>query len=404
MRQYFRFFDDLIDSIFLKIELDVDIITVKAFHMIFRDGLPEDTNNLKIIEDPSQTNVLTLHNIEIQDTEIQDIISGNLFDSVGTQGFYFKFFGGAQILRATTVSDLGQPEGGNYVSIRTSVFDKGYGRNIGYNTNLFNEWTDCSLWGFDFNFEGMNWMYPKNILFDSYLNKAPHTRSEFYENTIKAPQLVRIQNETPFYTSGETKKRLLSMFIYDKDDSFLDSSFYAKINGELGLDFTIGEDIQPAEKWKFSYPLLRNYTELPIYKIQLNTPFEMSVNEMAKIDVYLYDDEFYLKTENDDHLYNDNIESYFVLEEGAIEDLYYDYYSTTKKAGTVKEKYIVNKDLDLYISVSGGYLNKHKISVKNGIGYFNFRALDLEAGDEVVIKIGFKAFSNVASRKIKIVN
>lgn len=209
MRQYFRFFDDLIDSIFLKIELDVDIITVKAFHMIFREGLPEDTNNLKIIEDPSQTNVLTLHNIEIQDTEIQDIISGNLFDSVGTQGFYFKFFGGAQILRATTVSDLGQPEGGNYVSIRTSVFDKGYGRNIGYNTNLFNEWTDCSLWGFDFNFEGMNWMYPKNILFDSYLNKAPHTRSEFYENTIKAPQLVRIQNETPFYTSGETKKKII---------------------------------------------------------------------------------------------------------------------------------------------------------------------------------------------------
>ena len=144
--------------------------------------------------------------------------------------------------------------------------------------------------------------YVITILLDSYLNKAPHTRIEFYENNIKAPQLVRIQNETPFYTSGETKKRLLSMFIYDKDDSFLDSSFYAKVNGELGLDFTIGEDIQPTEKWKFSYPLLRNYTELPIYKIQLNTPYEMSVNEMAKIDVYLYDDEFYLKTENDAHL------------------------------------------------------------------------------------------------------
>jgi len=48
-------------------------------------------------------------------------------------------------------------------------------------------------------------------------------------------------------------------------------------------------------------------------------------------------------------------------------------------------------------------LSKRKCNVKYGRGRFLVRALDLEVGDDVEIKIGFKSFSNISNLKLKVI-
>lgn len=398
MRQYFRYLDDLQEPMFFRVEVDEDIITLKCYMHIFKDGLPEITDTLTIVTDKSQNSSFIRHNTIIEENHIQDVISGNLFDIQTTENFWFKYFGAVQMKRG--VDDSGV----QYINLNTSYFDRNYGKNFGYNRIFFNEWTDCSLWSFDFNFDGMNWFYPRNLFFETMNNKASFNRSEMYQSYVKAPVLIKMDNENATFASGENRKRVLGMFIMDKDDSFLDSSFYAKVSNDFGLVMDLAGEIVPQNNWKFSYPIIRHYNELPIPRLHISAPATMSINELTKIKVTLFDNEEYLITEDGDSIFMEPIESAIVLED-ETNQLYEDItMNNALEWGTVKSNYLVEKDIDMYIINNSGYINKNKVSLKNGIGYFNFRALDMEVGDVVKIKVGFKAFSNISEHTIEIID
>ena len=70
----------------------------------------------------------------------------------------------------------------------------------------------------------------------------------------------------------------------------------------------------------------------------------------------------------------------------------------------IADHYIVKKDVTVYLQTNGGYISRSKIDLVQGIGYFNFRALDLNINEEVKIKVGFKSFSNIGRIKIRIEN
>lgn len=396
MRQYHRYSTDLIDSIFLQLEVDKDAITLKAFHELFPDGLPDNTDNINLVTNQLECASLLPHQIEIPDEDTQDVIPGEMFQNILTHGKYFKFFGASQVVRGTYNEKT-------IIAIRTSTFDKGYTNNIGYSAENFNEWTDCSLWAFDFNFDGMNWYYPKNILFDSLLTKAHFARNELYNTYIAAPKLLSTGPEGSIFSSNETRKRLLSFFIHDKDDSFLDCSYYAKLNSLLGINYIREGILEPIETWKYSVPVLSKYSELPMPSIQVKAPTIISRDEVVRIKVSLYDAEFYLKAENGDILRSEEVDSNIVLEEKTTWILNHLPMYDIGEDGTIADNYIVKKDLDMYITVNCGYVNKRKISIKQGIGYFTFRALDLELDDEVVIKIGYKTFTAAGSCRMKVV-
>lgn len=397
MRQYFRFLDDLQEPLFFRVEVDENKITLKAYMLIFKDGLPENTNSLFIVTDKSQNSSFQRHNTIIEENHIQDVISGDLFDIESTKGFWFKYFGASQLFRGET------EDGIQFINLNTSYFDRSFGKNIGYDRTFFNEWTDCSMWSFDFNFEGMNWFYPRNLFFETINNKANFNRSEMYESYVKAPVLVKMENENATFASGENRKRILGMFVMDKDDSFLDSSFYAKVSSDFGLVMDLGGEIVEQQSWKYSYPIMRHYNELPIPRLLISAPDVLSVNELTKIKVTLYDNEEYLKTEDDIAFNMEMLESNIVLEDET--NVLYE--NTTMENvlewGTIKDEYIVKKDIDMYTIVNGGYINKNKVSLKNGVGYFNFRALDMEVGDVIKIKVGFKAFSNISEHIIRVI-
>lgn len=399
MRQYFRWVPDIIDKLFLQIEVDPDIITVKAFHQIFPDGLPEYTGGINIVENLEDTITLSMHSIDFVDSEIQDIIPGEVLQNDNLHGLYFKFFGATQILRGTDIY------GTEYVSLRTSNWDKGFGNNFGYKVSEFNEWTDCALWSFDFNFSGMNWYYPKNTFFDSIITKAHFVRNEFYNSYIGAPQLIKIEDEKSIFSSGETKKRLVSFFMFDKDDLFTDCSFYVKINPTLGCNLYLGGEKQSNSIWRTSIPLIQHYNNLPMPKIHINGPEVICRDEVVRLKVTLYDDEFYMLAEDGDLLVYENMDSRFTLEETTVEDLY----NRTPmrdigEDGTIADKYVTKKLIDMYVTTNMGYIAKRKLSLIDGIGYFTFRALDLEINDLVIIKVGTKTFSNMGSKTIKVIN
>lgn len=63
----------------------------------------------------------------------------------------------------------------------------------------------------------------------------------------------------------------------------------------------------------------------------------------------------------------------------------------------------VARDCTVYIECDAGYLSRRKVAVKAGAGTAKFLPLGLDAGDEVVIKAGFKIFSGLAERTIHVV-
>ena len=69
MRQYFRFSDDLIDKLFLQLEIDDNLVTVKAFYQI----VPNE--NYTLITDRNESNILQPHNIDILDELLIEIIN-----------------------------------------------------------------------------------------------------------------------------------------------------------------------------------------------------------------------------------------------------------------------------------------------------------------------------------------
>jgi len=415
MRQYFRFLDDIDDPLFFYVEVDKHIITIKAFANIFIDGLPEDTSNLNIVDDleTSYSTCLKRHSTIIDGEHIQDVISGNLFNIVTTEDQWFKFFGAAQILR-------GVQNGVEFINMNTSFFDRNYGKNIGYNTLFFKEWSDCAMWTFDFNFEGMNWFYPKNLFYETINNKADFNRSEFYQSYVKAPMMIGMERENAMFSTGENRKRILGMFLFDKDDFFTTASFYSKVFTKFGIVMDIEGEQVPDNNWQYAYPIISNYNELPIPKcdIRINNfttqtkttdIHEISPNEMVTVDVTLYDDESYLLIENEDSKVRSNFfDSLIVLEKNTNQDLYFipesNEFNSYIPVPQISDKYRVKKDIKMYIESDGGYLNKKEIYLKDGVGSFNFRALDLSNGDTVKIKIGFKAFSNISEITLKVVD
>lgn len=407
MRQYFRFFDDVSDPLFFYIEVDKHIITIKAFMHVFQEGVDVESSNLNFITDydTSLTTFLKRHSTIIEPEHIQDVISGDIFNIDSTKNLWFKYFGSSQILR-------GEQNGIEFINLSTSFFDRNFGKNVGYNKIFFKEWTDCSMWSFDFNFEGMNWFTPRNLFYETINNKANFNRSESYQSYVKAPMLVKLENENTIFTTGEVRKRILGMFLFDKDDYFTNASYYVKVNRELGLILNMeGEDISQ-NTWKYSYPIIKNYNELPIPKFNIDMivyendietfpEHELFPNELATFNVVLYDDETYILDENNqDKIMLNDFDSNIVLENTT--DLFIQ--NSEDERERISDKYIVKKDIKIYIQSDCGYLNKKQIELKNGVGKFTFRALDLNEGDEVTIKLGFKVFTNVAEYKIKIVD
>ena len=327
------------------------------------------------------------------------MIAGSIFHSPVVQSKYFRFFGGAQIIRAFD-------QGGNIsILTRTTTYDRGFDKKVGFDKNTFVEWSDCALWAFDFNLDGMNWFYPKNILFDSIFTKSPFVRHELNASHITAPKLIKTSPDgSSFYTSGEFRKRILSMFILDKDDDFTKCSFYMRCNGDFQFDFKLGTDEIGAANFVYTFPLISSYSELPLPKIQLHGPNEISKDDVILVHVSLYDNEEVLLSEDSNKLVCEHLDSKICLEDLNTTDLKISMPNKlTDVEGTISDQYIIQKDIDFYVSTNAGYLSKRKCPIKNGRGRFLFRALDLEVGDEVEIKIGFKSFSNISSLNLKVI-
>jgi len=396
MRQYFRAINDLLDNLFLTVVVDPDIITIKAFH---EEKIDELENAVPIINDRNNISFLQYHNIDMDINYIQSLIAGSIFHSPVVQSKYFRFFGGAQIIRAFD-------QGGNIsILTRTTTYDRGFDKKVGFDKNTFVEWSDCALWAFDFNLDGMNWFYPKNILFDSIFTKSPFVRHELNASHITAPKLIKTSPDgSSFYTSGEFRKRILSMFILDKDDDFTKCSFYMRCNGDFQFDFKLGTDEIGAANFVYTFPLISSYSELPLPKIQLHGPNEISKDDVILVHVSLYDNEEVLLSEDSNKLVCEHLDSKICLEDLNTTDLKISMPNKlTDVEGTISDQYIIQKDIDFYVSTNAGYLSKRKCPIKNGRGRFLFRALDLEVGDEVEIKIGFKSFSNISSLNLKVI-
>lgn len=62
----------------------------------------------------------------------------------------------------------------------------------------------------------------------------------------------------------------------------------------------------------------------------------------------------------------------------------------------------ITKPLTVYLEVSAGYISKNKLTLINGKGTFTLRALDLEAGGNSEIKVGFRYLSNKANMIVEI--
>ena len=56
----------------------------------------------------------------------------------------------------------------------------------------------------------------------------------------------------------------------------------------------------------------------------------------------------------------------------------------------------IEKEVDLYLESTGGYLPKNRITTTNkGLGTFKVKALALESGDKFKVKIGFRNFTGI---------
>jgi hypothetical protein len=396
MRQYFRATNDLLDNLFLKIEVDTNTITIKAFHEEIYDELPENTLS---IDNKDGVSFLQDHNIDMDAEFLESVVSGSIFFEPSVQSKYFRYFGGAQIRRAF------DQDGNISILTRTTTYDRGFDKNVGFDKNTFVEWSDCALWAFDFNFDGMNWFYPKNILFDSIITKSPFVRHELNSSYVTAPKLIRTTPEgASFWTSGEFRKRLFSIFILDKDDDFTECSYYVRCHGEFHFDFKLGTNEIGGANFAYVFPLLSSYSELPLPKIQLHAPEEISKDDVILVNVSLYDNEENLLTEDTDKITCEHMDSKICLEDLNATDLKISTPNNlTDVHGTISDQYIIQKDIDFYVSANAGYLSKRKCNVKNGRGRFLYRALDLEVGDDVEIKIGFKSFSNISNLKLKVI-
>jgi len=396
MRQYFRVINDLLDNLFLKVEVDTNTVTIKAFHEEYFDELPE---TVQVINTRDGVSFLQDHDIDMDVNLLEAVVLGSVFEEPAVQLKYFRYYGGAQIHRAF------DKDGNITILTRTTTYDRGFDKNVGFDKNTFVEWSDCALWAFDFNFDGMNWFYPKNILFDSVMTKSPFVRHELSNSHVTAPKLIKTSADgASYWTSGEFRKRLFSMFILDRDDDFTACSFYLRCHGEFQFDCKLGSDEIGAANFVNVFPLISSYSELPLPKIQLHAPNEISKDDVILVYVSLYDNEEVLLSEDDDKIVCEHVDSKICLEDLNATDLKI---STVNKLtdveGTISDQYIIQKDIDFYVSTNAGYLSKRKCPIKNGRGRFLFRALDLEVGDDVEIKIGFKSFSNISSLKLKVV-
>lgn len=85
--------------------------------------------------------------------------------------------------------------------------------------------------------------------------------------------------------------------------------------------------------------------------------------------------------------------------------------------GTVKEGELTSFDvyatsfgtaltepLTVYLSATAGYLPKDRLTLLNGSGKFQWRALDLSAGDTGELRVGFRFLSSRATHDIEVVS
>lgn len=63
---------------------------------------------------------------------------------------------------------------------------------------------------------------------------------------------------------------------------------------------------------------------------------------------------------------------------------------------------IIKRDCTLYLESTAGYLPQTRVKLVNGVGKFKIRALDLEPGDTIKIKAGWKNYSGAAEHVLTV--
>lgn len=61
-----------------------------------------------------------------------------------------------------------------------------------------------------------------------------------------------------------------------------------------------------------------------------------------------------------------------------------------------------NADAEVYLETTGGYINWQRVQTQGGLAKFKLRMMDLQKGDEVRVKAGFRNFTGIAEAVIKV--
>ena len=56
----------------------------------------------------------------------------------------------------------------------------------------------------------------------------------------------------------------------------------------------------------------------------------------------------------------------------------------------------IEKDIQLFLEATGGYLPKQRLTTNKGVGTFKVTALGLTSGEKFKVKIGFRNYTGVA--------
>tara|TARA_Y100001951_G_scaffold31038_1_gene24258 strand:- start:5244 stop:6497 length:1254 start_codon:yes stop_codon:yes gene_type:complete len=414
MKQQLKFSPTLSDMAFPMIEVDADTVTVKMFIDVFKgeDGPVDPAATPPIshfyANNCSEHYVMQRHNVRINEGDTYDIFNGDIWpDDLNKQGRWFKFVGGAQIKRNADKTGI---------KLLTTVFDRNEespdeGFEIGPNMP---EWQDCSMWAFDYSFAGQNFYTPYNLFLETKASHSTGYRYEARRNFVYKPVITVMQEGKTYYSTSEHQKRVVGMFLFDKDDAFTNASFYVKTWGKplyqkTETGWTASELEQAEDAFNTFYKpegtfskyyrqdhTLLNYQTLPTPTIYVNIPETINRDDIVKGNVSLLDLDDVLLMEDGDILITEGMdESSISLLRQVDESLQVD--------GEPESSKILNKDVSVYVKSNMGYLGKNKIELINGKGSFYFRALDLEVDDEVKLKIGFKTFSNVTEQNIKVI-
>lgn len=358
MQQQFQYREVFLPPIHYVIDIDDNLFTVRMFIDVVNNDphfIPGvDPNIFELVTDASHP-LLSRHRVELEfDQETgqkYSVVLGELIKPE-FEGLWLKFVGAAQIER-TQVGIFSRNSKNNFQTPEYYRLDGDPADNI----QTGSEYEDCMLWSFDFNFSGMNWQMPYNQFVLTKATKMSWDRYDYLNQFNTDPRIIEVQDNLQIWQALTWKKRILSLFLFEKDSSFTNASLYC--NTSMIPDFKFSGDVT-VDQFENNPALLAGYDILPIPKIKVTGSGYLKPNELGNYMVELYNHD-------------------------GVNDVTYAY------------------DTTCYITCKNGYVGKEKISVVGGFGTFKARALDLDPGDIMEIKIGFKNFSNHHTHIIEVI-